>query len=170
MIDIYKWGKEHEVIPGVLGIKASAMPDLKTSGKWFESLKINILVEIGTCYGLSAAHFAQYVNTVHTFDVANFKGRDKLWEDIGVADKICFHQIKNRNNIKRILRDIDFGFAFIDASHLVKDVRADWKIVKRCKRVLFHDVDEIRYPDNYGFLQEIGGKIIYNNVGYWEKT
>ena len=168
MIDIYKWGKEHEVKPGVLAIKASAMPDLKNSSKWLESLKINTLVEIGTCYGLSAAHFALHVNKVHTFDVCSFEGRDKLWEDTGVADKICFHLIKTRNNIRRILKDMDFDFAFIDARHEVEEVRKDFRVVKRCKRVLFHDVDSERFPDNYEFLNEIGGRIVYNNIGYWE--
>jgi len=168
MIDIYKWAKKHEVKPGVLAIKSSAMFDLKTSGKWLKSLKVNTLVEIGTCYGLSAAYFAQYANMVYTFDVADFQGRDELWKKLEVVDKIHFHLVKDRQHIKQLLKNIDFDFAFIDASHLVKDVISDWKLTKNCGRVLFHDVDEIRYPDNYKFLHRIGGKIIFNNTGYWK--
>jgi len=164
MIDIYKWAKKYGVAGG------SAIPDLKTLGKFLDGLKINIAVEIGTAFGVGTAKIAQHSNKVYTFDIKTYPCRQLIWDSLKVGDKITYQIIENRKDIKWVLRDIDFDLAFIDASHLVRDVRSDWKIVRRCKRVLFHDVDSERYPDNYKFLQEIGGRIIGNNLGYWEEV
>jgi len=168
MIDIYKWAKENEVKPGQKAIKASAVPDLKDVKEFIYSLKIKSMIEIGTCYGLSAAFFAQYAERVSTFDTADFQGRQTLWAKLEVLGKIGFFQIKNREDIKTWLEVIRFDFAFIDARHEVEEIKKDFNLVEKCKRVMFHDVDKKRYPDNYQFLKKINGKIICNNLGYWE--
>jgi len=164
VIDIYKWAKENHVA------RASAIPDLKGSGKFLSDLKIDTAVEIGTCYGISAAHLAQYVKKLHTFDVQEFPCRQLIWDTLGLSDKISFHLIEDRRATRKILQSVDFDFAFIDARHEVKEVIKDHRLVKRCGRVLFHDVDSKRYPDNHKFLKMIGGKMIFNNVGYWEEN
>ena len=169
LIDIYNWAMENEVRPGVKAIVSSALTDLRFLKESLEASHIKSLVEIGTCYGLSAALFAQYAENVSTFDVANFEGRQELWKNLEVQGKIGFFQIKNREDIKKWLDIIQFDFAFIDARHEVVEVRKDFALVKKCGRVLFHDVDEIRYPDNYAFLMEIEGDIVCGNTGYWEK-
>lgn len=189
MIDIYKWGKENEVRPGVKAIVASAMPDLKNSAKFLISKNIKVMVEIGTCYGLSAAHFAQYVGELHTFDVADFQGRQKMWDDLGVADNIYFYLIngrpeKNGNiknhlgivpknpkaiDIKTVLGKLNYDFAFIDARHNYEDVKLDFELVKSCGRVLFHDTNKLRFEGVNKFVNEIGAKKLYYNVSYWEE-
>ena len=78
--------------------------------------------------------------------------------------------IKDRFDTAKVLKEVDYDFAFIDARHEVEEVKKDFRLVMKCGRVLFHDVDAERYPDNHKFLMRIGGKIIYNNIGYWEKT
>ena len=96
---------------------------------------------------------------------------------------LSFHIIKNRNEIKAILDTIKFDFAFIDGEHN-NSIRADFELVKKCKRVLFHDVDYTGicntmpsrksgtqlYPESNKFMHEIGAKFIYNNIGYWKEV
>jgi len=53
--------------------------------------------------------------------------------------------------------------------HKVQNVKHDFKNVKFCERVLFHDVD---IPEIGDFIKEIGGRIIPSKepvkFGYWE--
>lgn len=183
MIDmkIYNYAKKNNLI------KASAMPSLKTSEDFFRQLNINIAIEIGTFWGISAAYIAQFANKVHTFDIIDHPQKYKVWDDLKVKNKVFFHLVKGRNivnktfkdfkgthtltgkevDIKTILNTIDFDFAFIDGNHIYEDVKADFELVKKCGRVLFHDI----IPEFEGvnkFVHEIGIKQIFYNVGYWE--
>ena len=148
----------------------SAIPDLKSSGKFLTDLKINIAVEIGTAWGISTAHIAQYCNKIYTFDIQTYPLRKVIWDTLNVSDKIIYNLVKGRSDTEKILRKVDYDFAFIDGRHEVEEVRKDFRLVRKCGRVLFHDVDLERYPDNHRFLMKIGGKMIYNNLGYWEKN
>jgi len=181
MIDIYKWAIENNLI------KASALPSLKVMKDFFCNLKINIAVEIGTFYGVSATCIARFANKVHTFDIIDHPEKDKVWSKFKVEDKISFHLIKGRNvvdntfkdfegihtltgkegDIETILNTINFDFAFINGSHTYKDVKADFELVKKCGRVLFHDIDP-EFVGVHRFTNEIGIKVICHNIGYWE--
>lgn len=182
MIDVYKWAKENDVI------FASAMPSLKVSEKFFRSLNINVAIEIGTFWGVTTAHIAQFVNRIHTFDILDHLKKYKVWYELGVGNKITFHLIKGRNivnntfkdfegvhtltgkekDIKTILNTIDFDFAFIDGDHYYENVRADFELVKKCGRVLFHDTIP-EFKGIHKFVNEIGIKTVFHNIGYWEK-
>jgi len=182
MIDVYKYAKENNVI------KASAIPSLKVSENFFNQLKINTAVEIGTFWGITAAHFAQFANRVHTFDILDHLEKYKVWYELGVGSKISFHLIKGRDmvdntfkdfqgthtltgkekDIKTIIDSIDFDFAFIDGNHSYENVKADFELVKRCGRILFHDIVP-EFKGIYKFAKEIGIKAVFYNVGYWEK-
>lgn len=180
-INVYKYAKENNVI------KASAIPSLKTSEKFFRSLKIKVAVEIGTFWGITAAHIAQFANKVHTFDIIDHPEKYKVWNDLKVKDKISFHLVKSRDmvgntfkdfeeihkltgkevDIKTIIDTLEFDFAFIDGDHNYRNVKADFELVKKCGRVLFHDI----IPEFEGvnkFVHEIGIKQIFHNIGYWE--
>lgn len=162
MINIYEWAKKYKLAGG------SAIPDLKKADSFFKSLEINIAIEIGTAYGISTAYIAQFVNKIYTFDIMTYPCRQLIWDSLSLDKKIHSSLIKGRPELIDVLKDIPFDFAFIDARHEVEEIEKDFNIVKACGRVLFHDVDEKRYPDNYEFLQGIGGEIVFNNLGYWE--
>ena len=178
---MYKYAKENDLI------KASAMPSLKASKDFFKSLNINVAVEIGTFWGITTAHIAQFANKVHTFDILDHSEKYRVWHEIGVSNKIFFHLIKSRDiidnvfkdfegrhtltgkeeNIKLIIDNLNFDFAFIDGDHYYENVKADFELVKKCGRVLFHDIIP-EFTGIYKFVHEIGVKTIYHNVGYWE--
>ena len=183
MIDmkIYNYAKKNNLI------KASAMPSLKTSEDFFRQLNINIAVEIGTFWGVTAAYIAQFANKVHTFDIIDHPQKYKVWNDFKVKNKISFHLVKSRDmigdtfkdfqgihrltgkevDIEIILDKLTFDFAFVDGDHHYKNVKADFELVKKCGRVLFHDIiPEFQYINK--FVKEIGIKQIFYNIGYWE--
>ena len=127
--------------------------------------KINTVVEIGTFYGATAAYMAQFANTVHTFDVRDLYDL-VTWEKLDLADKIIFHRVKDREEIKEILKDIKFDFAFVDGAHEYIDAKEDFELVKSCGRVLFHDIEHPKFPGVSKFISEIGARRLDRN-GYW---
>ena len=129
-------------------------------------LKINTAVEIGTFWGATAAYMAQFANKVITFDIRNLYDL-KTWQKLGLADKIEFYLVKDRNEIKKILENVNFDFAFIDDDHSASGVRESFEIVKRCGRVLFHDIEHPKFPGVSKFIDEIGARRLDRN-GYWE--
>jgi len=128
------------------------------------------IIEIGTYNGLSTVVLASIVKElVYTFDIVYrncewvwtlFNNRHKIDNFIGNKEQIAF-DINYRLN-----RDqITFDFAFIDGEHTYKAVEWDFALVKRCKRVLFHDVQ----GEEVGrFVKEIGGRVVHPHYGYWE--
>ncbi len=146
-----------------LGMTAVRNQDFRTVCK---VLKIKVAVEIGTFHGATAAYMAQYADKVYTFDVRNLYDL-ATWKSLGLADKIEFHLIKDREEIKEILKDIEFDFAFIDDDH-TKAVVDSFNLVKRCGRVLFHDIEHPKFPEVSKFIDKIGARRLDRN-GYWNK-
>jgi predicted O-methyltransferase YrrM len=161
MIDkVYQFVVENEYN---LGMTAVRNLDFRTICK---VLKLGTVVEIGTFCGATAAYMAQFADKVYTFDIRNLYDRP-TWEKLGLADKIEFHLVKDREEIRQILDGIDFDFAFIDEDHSEK-VRDSFDLVKRCGRVLFHDIEHPRFPAVSKFIDEIGARRIDRN-GYWSE-
>lgn len=180
MIDICEYAKKNNIY------EFSAV-GCKEFREFFETIKINIAVEIGTHKGMGASYIAQFANKVYTFDVVDYLEKYKAWYELKISNKIYFYTIKSRDvvdgifknifgeykltgrelNIEPILNAIEFDFAFIDGNHTYRDVRADWEAVKKCGRVLFHDVAS-HFEGVRKFAKEIGVKI-NGNTGYWEK-
>jgi predicted O-methyltransferase YrrM len=157
---IYQFVIDNEYNPGMTAVRNL---DFRIVCK---VLDINVAVEIGTFCGTTAAYMAQYANKVYTFDVRNLY-QLKTWEELGLADKIEFHLIKGRDEIAEILKDIEFDFAFVDGAHEYEDTKADFELVKRCGRVLFHDIEHPRFPGVSKFIDEIGARRLDRN-GYWK--
>jgi predicted O-methyltransferase YrrM len=129
-----------------------------------QTLRIGTVVEIGTFHGATAAYMAQFADKVHTFDVRDLYDRE-TWEGLGLAEKIEFHLVKDREEIKKILKNIKFDFAFIDDDHSEK-VKDSFELVKQCGRVLFHDIEHPKFPEVSKFIDEIGARRLDRN-GYW---
>jgi predicted O-methyltransferase YrrM len=129
-----------------------------------QTLRLGTVVEIGTFHGATAAYMAQFASKVHTFDVRDLYDRE-TWEKLGLASKIEFHHVKDRDEIKEIIKNIKFDFAFIDDDHSEK-VKESFELVKRCGRVLFHDIEHPRFPEVSKFMDEIGARRLDRN-GYW---
>ena len=54
---------------------------------------------------------------------------------------------------------------FIDAVHKYRAVKADTKMCKKYKRILFHDTAFLGVRK---FLKEINAEFINNDFAYWE--
>ena len=165
-------------------VKHSVIGDEKFHN-FFKEIKVSIVIEIGTYRGISTAYMAQFADKVYAFDIVDYPEKYKIWYDLNVSNKISFHVVNGRceenenfegifpkNNqaieIKTILDDINFDLAFIDGNHDYKNVKADFELVKKCGRVLFHDVDP-QFTQVDKFIKELGNVKVTGNLGYWEK-
>lgn len=181
-MDVYEYARNNNLL------MHSAVKE-KEFRDFIANLKFNIAVEIGTYKGVSTAYIAQFANKVYTFDIRDYPEKYKVWEDLKVKDKICYYTIKGKNenflgefepernrlNIKNILGNIKFDFAFIDGEHNYKAVKDDFEMVKKCGRVLLHDANHPNVDKQEGykginrFAKEIGALFI-GNIAYWEEN
>ena len=135
---------------------------------FFGKFPIKTVVEIGTHKGLSAAYMAQFAKKIFTFDVKDYVEKYKVWSDFKVEEKIRYFTVSGREEISEILKDIKFDFCFIDGLHKYDEVRADFEMVKKCGKVLFHDSAKRKVYGVRKFVDEIGA-VITGNIAYWSK-
>ncbi len=111
------------------------------------------IVEIGTHRGCSTAAIAQHCKKVITFDLREGRlerlgqpfNRVELWRRLDIKN-IVLILVKDDIEKAAIMSSLDFDFAFIDGAHDYESVRRDFRMVKRCGRVLFHDYDRRHRP------------------------
>jgi len=135
---------------------------------------VDNMIEIGTYNGISTLAFASMVNVVHTFDVA-YRNNEYMWSFFPELRKkisccIGLQEVID-DTISRILagntKYFNLNFAFIDGSHHIEKVMHDFKLVRFCKRVLFHDAD---MPWIATFVKQIGGKVFEGTkFAYWKE-
>lgn len=118
-----------------------------------------IAIESGTFHGVSAALLAEYFDEVHTFEIE--KGyvkdktlHDKVWQYLGIQDKIHFHLIKNDNEKKQILKNLDWSFGWVDGNHTV-GTRKDFELLNKCGRILFHDYNSKKAQTQKGMWKKV---------------
>ncbi len=121
------------------------------------------VVEIGTGTGLSTCMISAFVDHVYTFDVRvkNYV-RDLFW-DMKINN---ITRIISRTENYSFIEALDFDFAFIDGDHIGETPRLDFEAVKKCGRVLFHDIDR---PAVKKVLDSLpAGEVAYRgDMAYW---
>lgn len=120
------------------------------------------IVEIGTHEGLSAGLLAEYgeVTTVDIFPGPNER-RARLWKALKVDHRITEEVHRDQQGRDDAIRKAVKGaqLAFIDGSHLLRDVAYDFQLTESCGAVIFHDywlsVKRNEWPDVRTFVDSL---------------
>jgi hypothetical protein len=108
-----------------------------------ERLQPRVVLEIGTHQGVSAALLAEYAERVITVDVLPNPACLKVWDALGVTGRIesSVHQSQAGRDSQILSGAGQADLAFIDGSHLMRDLAYDFHLVIRggCKRIILHD-------------------------------
>lgn len=141
------------------------------------------ILEIGTYRGCTSAELSQYCERVVTVDLLRGTteidepsvSRQVLWDGLGIRN-IDLVLVADNQEKKARVDALDFDFAFLDGAHDFESVKADFALVERCGRVLFHDyyaVDDGRNTRGvYDFVNTIlHGKLeIFGIFVLWTST
>ena len=130
-----------------------------------------IAIESGTFHGVSAALLTDYFDEVHTFEIEKGYVKDKtlhnkVWEHLGVSDRIYFHLIKNDKEKEEILKTLNWDFGFVDGNHTV-GTKIDFNLLNKCGRILFHDYNTKKAEKKglwkavYDFINTLKNNIVY---------
>ena len=107
-----------------------------------------VALEIGTYHGITALLLAERFDKVISVSVDDEDpGRLMKRElaDFAGISNIEFHDCKSNAEKGEIVRAARFDFCYSDGDH-TNDTRADWELVRRCGRVLFHEVWPLQPP------------------------
>jgi len=107
-------------------------------------IRPRVLLEIGTFYGCSSALFARHCEEVITIEIKKFAAvnapkAEKVWDFLGVRDRVRYYLAANNGDKKRFIEKAGFDMAFVDGSHKAGEVKFDFNCVRKCGCVLFHD-------------------------------
>lgn len=98
-------------------------------------------LEIGTYQGMSAVILSQFFEKVICVSVDDDPRRiikRDIIDYLGIKN-IQFFDVKNNAAKAKVIGELEFDFAYSDGDH-AHDTLTDWDLVKRCGRVLFHEV------------------------------
>lgn len=101
-------------------------------------------IEIGTCKGLTAIILARHFEEVVTFDIFPDDDKRDLAECCRI-ENIRFFDVANNTQKAEIVNGLEFDAAYVDGNHAV-DTEADFKLVRRAGRVLFHEYWPLQPP------------------------
>ena len=133
-------GQLHEKVGKTLLFQSAANQGLvdvmQANGRHYQTI-----VEIGTLYGVGAIVLSYYAENVISIDVRDWPERKNVykWLPAAVKEKISCVRVEDNDSKARLLRAMNFDFAFVDAGHSELQVAIDWGLVQKCGDVLFHD-------------------------------
>ena len=134
--------------------------------------KIRCAVETGTYRGYTAALLSEYAYEVHTFDIERHPTTESLFPWLGI-ENVVRHVIRDDDEKAAILSGLDFDFAWLDGNHR-EGLPVDFRLVKRCGRVLFHDYCPGHPPSNersdvVRFVDSLGVGVVWRQppFAYW---
>lgn len=132
-----------------------------------------VALEIGSFYGITAALLSQYFDEV--IGVTRDRG-----EDIKMRDRIVAHlEIKNLRFVNAddnahkaaVIKGLKFDFCYQDGDH-TNDTQADFDLVKRCGRVLFHEYWPLQ-PAVWNLVNSLPQDEVtrakFDCLAYWER-
>mgnify|MGYP002138125041 FL=1 len=125
---------------------------------------VRTALEIGTYRGVGAAEISQFVDRVITIDLDHGRleqlgeswNRQHFWSALGITN-IDLRLVRDDAEKAALIRSLEFDFAFVDGAHDQR-VRDDFELVRRCGKVLFHDVDRRGKPEKdyvYDFVMSL---------------
>jgi protein-L-isoaspartate O-methyltransferase len=119
---------------------ANNKEELKIFIDYLKQEKPSVLLEIGTFKGVSSAIASQYVDKVITIDKYNNLDKENK------RSNVKYIIIESEQEKADLIEYIYFDMAFIDGMHRAPYPEKEFKMCKRCGKVLFHD-----YIDNKAF-------------------
>ncbi len=126
-------------------------------------------VEIGTYNGITAIILSRYFEEVVSFDIFPHTMKHTIVEYLGIKN-IRFVDVADNEEKAQKIRALDFDAAYSDGDH-AKDAEFDFNLVRRCRRVLFHEYWDIQKPvyDLVNNLRESGDRVIVQDkFAYWD--
>lgn len=130
-------------------------------------------LEIGTYHGITAIILSQYFKNVICVSVDNDPAsllKHELVKFLGIKN-IQFIDLDNNRQKSKAIRDVDFDFCYMDGDH-THDTHTDFKLVKHCGRVLFHEYWPIQVPV-WNLVNSLPQDEItradFDCFAYWEK-
>lgn len=104
----------------------------------------HICLEIGTLKGLTAIVLSRYFQKVITVDIIDDPMKYEIADFLGVKN-IEFINVKNNEEKKETIDDLLFDACYQDGNH-ANDTNEDFRLVKRCGRVMFHEFWNSQIP------------------------
>lgn len=123
-------------------------------------------VEIGTACGMTAIILSRHFDEVVTIDIEPNDKKAMYAEACGVRN-IRFVDCQNGAKAE-LINSLDFDAAYSDGDHS-KDTEADFALVKRCGRVLFHEYWPLQPPvwNLVNQLRDQGTVTVHDNFALW---
>jgi hypothetical protein len=131
-------------------------------------------LEIGTFQGMSAVILSQYFERVICISIEDDPSRiikHEIADFLGLSDKIKFVDVADNEAKSRVIKDLQFDFAYSDGDH-ANDTFTDFELVRRCGRVLFHEYWPIQ-PSVWDLVNSLPQDEVtraqFDCFAYWEK-
>lgn len=109
-----------------------------------QQIKGDVCFEIGSWNGLTALVLSRHFRKVVSVDIAHNDVKWKIAKHVGVTN-VEFVDIADNPEKAQVALRTKFDFAFIDGNH-ADDTQGDFDLVKRCGRVMFHEVWRHQQP------------------------